>query len=70
MSILDPAFFEPIACETENGFVGSFKSNISGAGTTELSIRNGNTIYIVNLIASETGELLVKWTEVFTVLMP
>jgi predicted secreted protein len=68
MSILDPDFFELITCETENGYVGSFMSNLSGAGFTELQISNGNTDYTVNLFASEAGDLFVEWAEVFTVL--
>lgn len=68
MSILDPDFFELITCETENGYVGSFMSNLSGAGFTELQISNGNTYYTVNLFASEAGDLFVEWAEVFTVL--
>jgi hypothetical protein len=70
MSILDPDFFELITCETENGYVGSFMSNLSGAGFTELQISNENTDYTVNLFASEAGDLFVEWTEVFTVLTP
>ena len=68
MSILDPDFFELITCETENGYVGSFMSNLSGAGFTELQISNGNTDYTVNLFASEAGDLFLEWAEVFTVL--
>lgn len=68
MSILDPDFFELITCETENGYVGSFMSNLSGAGFTELQISNGNTYYTVNLFASEAGDLFVEWAEIFTVL--
>ena len=68
MSILNPEFFELITCETENGYVGSFMSNLEGAGFTELQISNGNTDYTVNLFASEAGDLFVEWTEVFTVL--
>ena len=68
MSILDPDFFELITCETENGYVGSFMSNLEGAGFTELQISNGNTDYTVNLFASEAGDLFVEWAEVFTVL--
>lgn len=68
MSILDPEFFELITCETENGYVGSFMSNLSGAGFTELQISNGNTDYTVNLFASEAGDLFVEWAEVFTIL--
>ena len=67
MSILDPDFFEMITCETENGYVGSFLSNLSSAGTTELSIRNENISYTINLFASEAGDLFVNWAEVFTV---
>ncbi len=70
MSILNPEFFELITCETENGYVGSFMSNLSGAGFTELQISNENTDYTVNLFASEAGDLFVEWTEVFTVLTP
>ena len=70
MSILDPEFFELIACETENGYVGSFMSNLEGAGFTELQISNGNTVYTVNLFASEAGDLFVEWAEVFTILTP
>ena len=68
MSILNPEFFELITCETENGYVGSFRSNLEGAGFTELQISNGNTDYTVNLFASEAGDLFVEWAEVFTVL--
>ena len=68
MSIFDPEFFELITCETENGYVGSFMSNLSGAGFTELQISNGNTDYTVNLFASEAGDLFVEWAEVFTIL--
>ena len=68
MSILDPDFFELITCETENGYVGSFMSNLSGAGFTELHINNENVFYTVNLFVSEAGDLFVEWAEVFTVL--
>lgn len=68
MSILNPEFFELITCETENGYVGSFRSNLEGAGFTELQISNGNTDFTVNLFASEAGDLFVEWTEVFTIL--
>lgn len=70
MSILNPEFFELITCETENGYVGSFMSNLEGAGFTELKISNGNTDYTVNLFASEAGDLFVEWAEVFSVLIP
>lgn len=69
-SILDPEFFELITCETENGYVGSFRSNLEGAGFTELQIKNGNVYYTVNLFASEAGDLFVEWAEVFTILTP
>lgn len=68
MSILNPEFFELITCETENGYVGSFRSNLEGAGFTELQISNGNTDFTVNLFASEAGDLFVEWAEVFTIL--
>ena len=68
MSILNPEFFELITCETENGYVGSFASNLSGAGFTELNINNENTYYTVNLFASEAGDLFVEWAEEFTIL--
>lgn len=68
MSILNPEFFELITCETENGYVGSFRSNLEGAGFTELSISNENVSYTVDLFASEAGDLFVEWVEVFTVL--
>ena len=70
MSILNPEFFELITCETENGYVGSFMSNLAGAGFTELRISNGITDYTVNLFASEAGDLFLEWAEVFTVLIP
>ena len=70
MSILNPEFFELITCDTENGYVGSFMSNLEGAGTTELHISNGNIEYAVNLFASEAGDLFVEWAEVFTILAP
>ena len=68
MSILNPEFFELITCVTENGYVGSFRSNLEGAGFTELQISNGNTDFTVNLFASEPGDLFVEWAEVFTIL--
>ena len=68
MSILDPEFFELITCDTENGYIGSFRSNLEGAGFTELQIGNENVSYTVNLFASEAGDLFVEWAEVFTVL--
>lgn len=70
MSILNPEFFELITCDTENGYAGSFRSNLEGAGFTELQISNENTSYTVNLFASEAGDLFVEWVEVFTVLLP
>ena len=70
MSTLNPEFFELITCETEKGFVGSYMSNLEGAGFTELYINNENIFYTVNLFASEAGDLFVEWTEVFTVLTP
>ena len=70
MNILNPEFFELITCETENGYVGSFMSNLSGAGFTEVTITNENVYYTVNLFASEAGDLFVEWAEVFTVLIP
>ena len=70
MSILNPEFFELITCETENGYVGSFRSNLSGAGFTELNIHNENVYYTINLFASEAGDLFIKWAEVFTILPP
>ena len=69
MSILNPEFFELITCETENGYVGSFLSNLEGAGFTELSLTNENITYTVNLFASEAGDLFIKWAEVFTNLL-
>jgi post-segregation antitoxin (ccd killing protein) len=68
MSILDPSFFELITCDTENGYVGSFMSNLEGAGFNELQLTNGNVIYTVHLFASEAGDLFVEWAEVFTVM--
>ena len=70
LSILNPEFFELITCDTENGYVGSFFSNLSGAGFTELTISDGKNDYTVNLFASEAGDLFIEWTEVFTVLIP
>ena len=70
MSILNPEFFELITCDTESGYVGSFMSNLEGAGFTELQISNGNTRYTVNLFASEAGDLFIEWVETFTVLIP
>ena len=68
-SILDPDFFELITCETENGYVGSFRSNLSGAGFTELQVSNENIFYTVSLFASEAGDLFVEYAEVFEVLI-
>ncbi len=70
MAILNPEFFELITCDTENGYVGSFMSNLEGAGFTEVTITNENVYYTVNLFASEAGDLFVEWAEVFTVLIP
>ena len=70
LSLLNPEFFELITCETENGYVGSFLSNLEGAGFTELSLTNENITYTVNLFASEAGDLFVQWVDVFTVLLP
>ena len=69
MSILNPEFFELITCDTETGYVGSFRSNLEGAGFTELKISNENVSYTVNLFASEAGDLFVEWAEVFNVLI-
>lgn len=70
MSIQNPEFLELITCETENGYVGSFMSNLEGAGFNELHIRNENISYTVNLFASEAGDLFVEWTEVSINLVP
>ena len=63
-----PEFMEMITCDTETGYVGSFVSNLEGAGFTELYLKNGSTLYTVNLFASEAGDLFVEWAEVFEVL--
>ena len=68
MSLLNPEFMEMITCDTETGYVGSFVSNLEGAGFTELYLKNGSTLYTVNLFASEAGDLFVEWAEVFEVL--
>ena len=70
MSILHPEFFELITCETENGYVGSFMSNLEGAGFNLLKISNDNISYEINLFASEAGDLFVEWAEVYRVLAP
>ena len=67
MSILNPEFMELITCETENGYVGSFRSNLEGAGFTELYFTNENITYTVSLFASEAGDLFVQWVDVFTI---
>ena len=67
LSILDPEFFELITCDTENGYVASFMSNLSGAGFTEFTVSNDNVSYTVNLFASEAGDLFIEWAEVFTI---
>lgn len=70
MSIRNPEFLELITCETENGYIGSFMSNLEGAGFTELQISNSNSTYTINLFASEAGDLFVEWAEVLTSLNP
>lgn len=68
MSILDENLLELLTCETENGYIASFRSPVKGAGTTELSISTDNITYTVNVSVSETGDLFVEWVDTFTVL--
>ena len=62
MSILTPEFFELIACETETGYAGNFRSSLEGAGFPKRQIRNEN--------ADCTAKLLMEWVEVFPVRIP
>ncbi len=73
MSILDPEILELITCDTETGYVGSYKA-ASAFGNTELTLSYGKTdndmpeiMYTVNLIVSENGDMELRWAETFTI---
>jgi len=74
ISITDTDILELITCDTTEGFVGSFFSPMTAAGTVELTLSYGKrdseipaVMYTVNLFVNESGELLTNWVDVFTI---
>ncbi len=75
MSITDPEVLELITCDSENGFIGSFKTAWEKAGFSELNITAAlpgedepSLYYTVNLFVNESGELMLQWVDTFTIL--
>ncbi len=74
MSILDPEILELITCDTETGYIGSYKAAMGDAGSVELTLSYGESdsdkpeiIYTVNMIVNESGDIEVCWTEIFII---